>query len=238
MLEKTPLIQSWEDNMITAKDLHKTYYLGKIKVPVLKGISLEIESGDYVLITGRSGAGKSTLLYLLGLLDSPTQGEVYIGEQEAGGLDDKAKSAFRLANLGYVFQDYALLPELTAWENVALPLLMRGQSADEVKKRAEEVLEEVGLKDQKNNLPSQLSGGQQQRVSISRAIASRPQVLFADEPTANLDSQTAANVMSVFKELNRLGQTIVMVTHESEKVEGAKRRIFLSDGKIDNVIDL
>jgi putative ABC transport system ATP-binding protein len=224
--------------MIKANNLHKIYNLGKIAVPVLKGISLEIEKGDYVLITGRSGAGKSTLLYLLGLLDSPTKGEVYIGNREIGGLSDKEKSAFRLAYLGYVFQDYALLPELTAWENVALPLLMRGQSMEEVRKRSEEVLDQVGLKDQINNLPSQLSGGQQQRVSISRAIASRPQVLFADEPTANLDSQTAANVMSVFKDLNQSGQTIVMVTHESEKVEGAKRRIFLSDGLIDNEIDL
>jgi putative ABC transport system ATP-binding protein len=224
--------------MIKANDLHKTYYLGKIKVPVLKGISLEIGEGDYVLITGRSGAGKSTLMYLLGLLDSPSQGQIIIKGSDVGSLNEKKKGAFRLSYLGYVFQDYALLPELKAWENVALPLLMQGKDMEKIKTRALEVLSQVGMGEQAENLPSQLSGGQQQRVSICRAIASRPRVLFADEPTANLDSRTAASVMSVFKELNQSGQTIVMVTHESEKVEGAKRRIFLSDGKIDNEINL
>jgi putative ABC transport system ATP-binding protein len=224
--------------MIKAKDLYKKYYLGKVEVPVLKGISLEVEKGDYVLITGRSGAGKSTLLYLLGLLDSPTQGSISIKGNDVIAMNEKQKSAFRLAYLGYVFQDYALLPELKAWENIALVLLMQGEEKNKARQRALEVLEQVGMKKQAENLPSQLSGGQQQRVSICRAIASRPEVLFADEPTANLDSQTAESVMSVFRELNQAGQTIVMVTHESEKVGGAKRQIFLSDGVIDNEINL
>ncbi len=219
--------------MLKVIDLYKKFYLGKVEVPVIKGISLEIESGEYVLITGRSGAGKSTLLYLLSLLDSPTSGDIYINGQLVAGLGEKQKGLIRLEQFGYVFQDYALLPELSAWENVALPLLMQGRDKKEVKSRVAEVLEQVDLADRTENLPSQLSGGQQQRVSIARAISTYPKVLFADEPTANLDSKTAETIMKVFRDLNEQGQTIVMVTHETKKALGAKRIIHLSDGVIE-----
>lgn len=219
--------------MIKVKNLHKKYYLGKIEVPVLNGIDLIVEKGEYVLVTGRSGAGKSTLLYLLGLLDSPSHGEISIDGNDVGRYSEAVKSAFRLLNLGYVFQDYALLPELTAWENVAVPLIMQGKSMKEIKTTSFDALEQVGLQDKTENLPNQLSGGQQQRVSIARAIALKPKILFADEPTANLDNTTAQEVMKVFAEISKNGQTIVMVTHEIKKAIGAGRIIQLSDGKIE-----
>lgn len=218
--------------MIKAENLQKTYYLGNIKVPVLQGVDLSIEAGEYVIVTGRSGAGKSTLLYLLSLLDDASGGHIYLSGSAVEQMGEREKAAFRLLNFGYVFQDYALLPELTALENVLLPLLMRGQDRKEAVLRAQEALSQVDLGGKTGNLPSQLSGGQQQRVSIARAIASRPKILFADEPTANLDSQTAIAVMEVFRQLNSEGQTIIMVTHELEKAKGAQRLISLSDGRI------
>jgi putative ABC transport system ATP-binding protein len=218
--------------IIKAENLYKKYYLGKIEVPVLNGISLDIEKGEYVIIKGRSGSGKSTLLYLLGLLDVPTKGKIFVKDIDIEKLSEAEKSNFRLNNFGYVFQDYALLPELNAWENVALPLLMQGVDKKLAKKKASDFLSSVGLEDKIENLPSQLSGGQQQRVSIARAISSEPEILFADEPTANLDSKTAEQVMAVFADLNKAGQTVVMVTHETEKAKGATRIINLSDGGI------
>ncbi len=218
--------------MIRVKNLHKKYSLGKVEVPVLNGIDLEVEKGEYILVTGRSGAGKSTLLYLLGLLDSPSSGNIFINGKNVGKYTDKEKSSYRLLNLGYVFQDYALLPELSSRENVALPLIMQGKSKKEVKRLSINALSEVGLAEKINNLPSQLSGGQQQRVSIARAIAVKPKILFADEPTANLDSKTAEDVMGVFKKISKNGQTIIMVTHEIKKAVGSTRIINLLDGKI------
>lgn len=218
--------------IIKAEKLYKKYYLGKIEVPVLNGISLEIKKGDYILIKGRSGSGKSTLLYLLGLLDDPTEGKISVKDTEVAKLNESQKSNFRLKNFGYVFQDYALLPELNAWENVALPLLMQGVNQKKAKEKSIEFLSKVGLEDKTENLPNQLSGGQQQRVSIARAISSEPDILFADEPTANLDSKTAETVMKVFTDLNKSGQTIVMVTHETEKAKGSTKTIKLSDGTI------
>lgn len=218
--------------IIKAENLYKKYYLGKIEVPVLNGISLEIKKGDYILIKGRSGSGKSTLLYLLGLLDNPTEGKIIVKDTDVAKLNESQKSNFRLKNFGYVFQDYALLPELNAWENVALPLLMQGINQKIAKEKSVNFLSKVGLEDKIENLPNQLSGGQQQRVSIARAISSEPEILFADEPTANLDSKTAENVMKVFADLNKSGQTIVMVTHETEKAKGSSKIISLSDGII------
>lgn len=218
--------------MIKAEKLTKSYGKGELELVVLKDMDLEIKSGEFVAIIGPSGAGKSTLLYQLSLLDTPTSGEVFIDDIRASTLREVEKTDFRLRELGYVFQDYALLPELQAIENVALPILMQGVSRAHALAKAAKALERVGLSDKTHNLPSQLSGGQQQRVSIARAIAHDPHILFADEPTANLDSTSAGPVMDAFLDLHREGQTIVMVTHEEEYARKAGRVITLKDGII------
>ena len=217
---------------IKVKNLIKNYADGKNTTYVLKSIDLEIEKGDFVAIMGRSGAGKSTLLYQLGLLDSPTGGEIFLMDRDVSHFTNKQRAKFRLSELGFVFQDYALMPELTALENVALPLLMKGVSKEKAYEKAREVLKKVEMDGKENNLPSELSGGQQQRVSVARAVVHDPHIVFADEPTANLDSFSGAQVIELFKQLNRDGQTIVMVTHEEEYGRMANHIIRLSDGKI------
>lgn len=218
--------------MIKVSKLVKKYGEGELELVALKDLDLEIKDGEFVAIIGPSGAGKSTLLYQLSLLDEPTSGEIFLDGVKTSTLSNVEKTATRLNKLGYVFQDYALLPDLNSIENVALPILMQGFSKDESIRKAKRALERVGLADKINNLPAQLSGGQQQRVSIARAIAHRPHILFADEPTANLDSTSARPVMEAFSELNREGQTIIMVTHEEEYASKAKRVITLKDGEI------
>lgn len=218
--------------MITVRNLVKTFQEGEVVTHVLKGVDLTIETGEFVAIMGRSGAGKSTLLYQVSLLDHPSSGAVVIDDVEVTALSTTERTQYRLNNLGYVFQDYALIPELTAKENVALPLLMQGMSKDKAYKKAVGVLASIGLADRANNLPSKLSGGQQQRVSIARAVAHEPKILFADEPTANLDSESGQMVMNLFQELHKKGQTIVMVTHEEEYGNLADRIVRLSDGQV------
>jgi len=205
---------------------------GDLAITVLKGISLDIASGEFVAIIGPSGAGKSTLMYQLSLLDEPTSGEVELDGVKTSGLSQKEKTSFRLAELGYVFQDYALLPDLTAVENIALPMLMQGMRKQDALVRAQKALLRIDMGEKANSLPSQLSGGQQQRVSIARAIAHEPHIVFADEPTANLDSENGQRVMESFLALNKEGQTIVMVTHEAEYARHAKRIITMRDGVI------
>jgi putative ABC transport system ATP-binding protein len=217
---------------IKTNGLRKTYDDGKVVTHVLKGLDLEIQEGEFVALMGRSGAGKSTLLYQLSLLDSPTSGSIYLFGEKTTHMNDEERADFRLNQLGYVFQDYALLPELSALENVALPLMMQGKSTQEAYRIADEVLIKVGLKGKEKNLPSELSGGQQQRVSVARAVAHKPKVIFADEPTANLDSFSGKQVIELFRELNKEGQTIVMVTHEEEYGRAADRIIELSDGQV------
>ncbi len=218
--------------MIRAKGLVKKYGKGDLEVTVLKDIDVEIKDGEFVAIIGPSGAGKSTLLYQLSLLDNPTQGEVYLDDHKTSTLSEVDKTALRLNKLGYVFQDYALLPELTALENVMLPMNVAGMSSADSRAKAIKALERVNLADKLGNKPSQLSGGQQQRVAIARAIAHEPQILFADEPTANLDSASAGPVIDSFIELHKSGQTIIMVTHEEEYASKAQRIITLKDGVI------
>lgn len=221
-----------QDNIIQTKNLTKTFTDGDKQTMVLKGVDMNIKRGEFVAIVGRSGAGKSTLLYQISLLDTPTKGEIIINGVDVHNLSEEERINFRLNNLGYVFQDYALLPDLTAKENVALPLLMQGYSRDEAYKRAVEVLNQVGLQGKYENIPSKLSGGQQQRVSIARGLAHSPSILFADEPTANLDIESSLLVLKIFKEIHSRGQTIVMVTHEAEYANTADRIIEMKDGII------
>jgi putative ABC transport system ATP-binding protein len=218
--------------MIKVKGLVKTYIDGDKETEVLKGIDFVCNDGDFLAIMGRSGAGKSTFLYQLSLLDEPTRGEIIIDGVDTHNLTSDQKTSFRLNTLGYVFQDYALLPDLTALENVALPLLMQGKEKTLAYAEAKKSLEKVNLGHRLQNLPSQLSGGEQQRVSISRAIAHKPKILFADEPTANLDRESSERVLEIFKELHKDGQTIVMVTHEEEYGAEADKIIRLDDGRI------
>lgn len=199
---------------------------------ILKGIDLHVEPGEFTLIMGRSGAGKSTLLYQLGLLDHPTSGQITIDGVDVITLSSRERTEFRLNELGFVFQDYAILPELTALENVMIPLLMKGLSRSEARKLGADALEKMELAHRMDNLPAQMSGGEQQRVSIARAIAHKPKILFADEPTANLDSETGKKILDTFSQLHCEGQTIVMVTHEKEYVDYGDRILRLSDGLV------
>ncbi len=218
--------------MITVEKLVKSFHSGDSELVVLKGMSFSVPEGQFLSVTGRSGSGKSTLLYQLGLLDQPNSGKITIDGVSVETLDNRERTQFRLERLGYVFQDYALLPELSSLENVMLPLLMMGESKWQARQKATSALEKVGLGDKLPNLPSQLSGGQQQRVSIARAIGHSPKIIFADEPTANLDSETAKVVINTFQELHKEGQTIIMVTHEEEYSRRTDRVIMLSDGQI------
>ena len=218
--------------MIEAKNLTKIFQSGDQKIIALNNISFAVPQGQFLTITGKSGSGKSTLLYQLGLLDIPTSGEALIDGKDLVPASEKERTHTRLNDLGYIFQDYAILPSLTTLENTILPLLMQGFSSKVATAKAKKALDRVGLLDRMNNLPSQLSGGQQQRVSIARAIAHAPKVIFADEPTANLDSETSEQVIRTFIDLNKEGQTIVMVTHEPEYAKLAHRTITMADGVI------
>ena len=218
--------------MIKINNLSKIFQSGDAEIRAVDNVSFSIPEGQFVAITCRSGSGKSTLLYQLGLLDRPTAGEIFLDNLNATELSDNDQTRMRLHSLGYIFQDYAILPSLTALENVMVPLLMQGLEEKEAKEKSIKALSRVGLSDRMHNLPSQLSGGQQQRVSIARAIGHEPKIIFADEPTANLDSETSKNVLDAFLELNKEGQTIVMVTHEPEYSALAHRIIELRDGKI------
>ena len=223
--------------MIETKNLIKTFKDGESETHVLKGIDLKAGNGEFIAIMGRSGAGKSTLLYQMSLLDDPTTGEIMVDGQETHTMSAEAKTEFRLLTCGYVFQDYALLPELTAKENVVLPLLMQGLDRTAAYARATDALAKVGLVHRLENLPSHLSGGEQQRVSIARAIANHPKILFADEPTANLDNESSRTVMDIFQALHREGQTIIMVTHEEQFAMLAQKIIQLDDGRIISVMN-
>jgi putative ABC transport system ATP-binding protein len=211
----------------------KTYKLGAVTVPALKDISLQIDAGEMVCIMGKSGSGKSTLLRQLSLIDRPTSGEIRIDGQDVMRLSERGRSRMRLAKLGYVFQEYALIPELTAEENVYLPAMQLGVGKAAYRRKAAELLAQVGLGDRMRHRPKELSGGQQQRVAIARALVNAPAIVYADEPTANLDSISGRTVMETLTRLNReLGVTVVFVSHDPDDIEYAGRAIQLNDGRL------
>ncbi|MCK4398456.1 MAG: ABC transporter ATP-binding protein [Methanophagales archaeon] len=222
--------------MIKVKNLKRFYVMGKVGVHALKGVSFNIEKGEFVGIMGPSGSGKSTLLHQLGLLDTPTSGEIMIAGIDVIGLSEHEKTIFRLNQLGYVFQEYAILPELTAVENVYLPAMMRGERRKDYVKSSIDILETVNLGERLYHRPHELSGGEQQRVAVARALVNNPKILFADEPCANLDTETSRHILELFRKLNEdLDQTIVMVTHEEWHKKYVDRIICLKDGLIEKI---
>jgi len=231
---RTEAAQEKEEHMavITLSQIKKTYQTGKIRTDVLKGIDFELNEGEFVAITGRSGCGKSTLLNILGGMDRQSGGEYLFDGKRVDQLNDVALARFRNRSIGFVFQAFHLAKELNALDNVALPLGYAGVGKRERRKRADELLAQVGLADKGKSYPSQLSGGEQQRVAIARAIANRPKVLLADEPTGNLDQENGMMVMELLQRLHKEGLTIIMVTHDLSLAGQADRLIRMQDGKI------
>lgn len=218
--------------LIELKDIYKTYQMGSEEVRANDGISLSIEKGEFVAIVGKSGSGKSTLMNIIGALDVPTEGEYYLGGEDVSHINDNQLAEIRNKMIGFIFQQYNLLPRDNLLENVELPILYAGVPNPERKERALRSLEKVGLADKWASRPKQLSGGQQQRVSIARALAGSPSLILADEPTGALDSRTSRDVLDFMKELNREGNTIVMITHDSSIAMEARRVVRIHDGKI------
>jgi len=222
--------------MIQAQNISRVYSMGLVEVHALRDVSFTIAPGEFVGITGASGSGKSTLLHIIGLLDTPTTGSLFINKTDVSTLNEDEKTEFRLQNLGYIFQDYALVPELSVQENVYLPAKAKGMKRDEYLRASEEILGRVGLGHRISHKQYELSGGEQQRVAIARALINTPMILFADEPCANLDSKTSRMILDLLKQLNeKYGQTIIMVTHEEWHEEYMCRMIVLSDGEVSDL---
>lgn len=225
-------------SLIKVVNVSKTYHGGEGAVNALRNINLEVSEGQFLALLGPSGSGKSTLLSVIGALNPPTEGEVFVDEISIYGLDDERRADFRHEYVGFVFQQYQLIPYLTALENIMLPLTITKYSEKEQKDRAQNALEKVGLGNKSRRLPNQLSGGEQNRVAIARAIVNEPAILFADEPTGSLDSKTAKEILELFQSLNRDGQTIIMVTHNLENLAYVSRSVYIRDGLIDTKPEL
>ena len=217
--------------MINVTDLKKTYP-GHVPVKALKGVSFNVQQGEFIAIMGPSGSGKSTLLHQLALLDEPTSGKILLDGLDISTLSDRKRTEFRLRHLGYVFQEYALIPELNAIENAFLPLMLLGARKRDYIKATTDLMIKVGLGDRLKHLISQLSGGEQQRVAIARSLVNNPVLILADEPTGNLDTRTSFEIMELFQDLNEKGRTIVYVTHETDIAKFATRNVMFRDGKI------
>ena len=223
-------------NVIQVKDLTKHYSLGTQTVEALRGVSFDIKQGEFIAIMGPSGSGKSTLMNIIGCLDSPTDGTYHLNNQKVSTLEGDELAGIRNKEIGFVFQNFHLLARNSALDNVMLPLKYAGVDKEGQLKRAKNALSQVGLESRMDHQPSELSGGQQQRVAIARALVNNPSILFADEPTGNLDSQTGRDVMQLFHNLHQQGQTIILITHENEVAAEAQRTIFIKDGLIESDI--
>jgi putative ABC transport system ATP-binding protein len=218
---------------IKTTQLKRSFAVGSETVHALKGIDLEVKAGEFISIMGPSGSGKTTLMNIIGCLDTPTSGEYYLNDQLVNELDEDSLARIRNKEIGFVFQSFHLLAKNSALDNVLLPMKYAGANMTDAAIRAKFVLDQVGLSDRINHGPSELSGGQQQRVAIARALVNKPSILFADEPTGNLDSKTGEDVMNLFKELNEEGQTIILITHEQDIAKQSKRTITIRDGLIE-----
>jgi len=222
--------------IIETQNLVKTFQVGSEEVQALKGVNLSVKKGEFLSIMGPSGSGKTTLMNIIGCLDTPSSGQYYLNNQLVNELDDDNLAMIRNKEIGFVFQSFHLLARNSALNNVMLPLKYAGIKESDADQRAKEVLEKVGLMDRVNHSPSELSGGQQQRVAIARALVNKPSIIFADEPTGNLDSQTGNDVMKLFQEINDQGQTIILITHEEDIAMQSKRIITIKDGLIESDI--
>jgi len=220
-------------DVVKIENVSKIYQLGSVQLPALRNVDLAIEEGEYIAIMGPSGSGKSTLLNLLGCLDKPTSGQYWLGERDVSGLDDDELSLIRGKRIGFIFQSYNLIGQLNVIENIELPMFYQGFSEHDSADHAKKLAEMVGLGDRTKHRPSELSGGQQQRVAIARALANDPMIILADEPTGNLDSESGAEILSILDDLHKRGKTLIIVTHDNDIGQRARRTIHLLDGQID-----
>lgn len=221
-------------DVISLSNIRKSYYLGRQELPVLKGIELKIGRNEYVALMGPSGSGKSTLMNILGCLDTPTSGQYILNHKDVSKMEDDELADVRNTEIGFVFQQFNLLPRLTAWENVALPLIYAGVNKTEREERAKTMLEKVGLAERSHHKPNELSGGQSQRVAIARALINNPSLLLADEPTGNLDTKTSVEIMELFSKIHEQGNTVVLVTHEEDIANFTKRVVRIRDGVVES----
>ena len=233
-----PMMEQVSEFIVRTRDVHKIYLMGKVEVHALRGVTLDIKRGEYISIMGPSGSGKSTLFNMIGGLDKPTSGSVYINEVDLAQLDAYELAWLRCRTIGYIFQTFNLIPVMTALENVMLPMIFAGVPEDERRDRAMELLKRVGLAERWNHKPFELSGGQQQRVAIARALANDPAIILADEPTGNLDLRTGKEIIELLKELNEeKGVTIISATHDLKMIDVSDRVIWIRDGQISRIED-
>ncbi|MCB9063876.1 MAG: ABC transporter ATP-binding protein [Chitinophagales bacterium] len=220
--------------VIDLRDIHKSYYMGKQELPVLKGINLIVERNEYVSLMGPSGSGKSTLMNIIGCLDTLTKGQYILNGKDVSKMTDDELADVRNVEIGFVFQQFNLLPRLTAWENVALPLIYAGVNKKDREERARAILDKVGLSDRAHHKPNELSGGQSQRVAIARALVNNPSIILADEPTGNLDTKTSYEIMELMAQIHEQGNTVILVTHEEDIANYTKRIVRIRDGVVES----